>query len=386
MIINNPTRNYIYFNRKSNQIHYDLCEIINIDLIRNAILKAHVKNISNFFSRPDLYQEVIYGINLIPPRSRWYFDGNIFHCLNERNVSSNFKSQSSDLLQIAKRLSSVFDNKKIAIELSGGLDTSIVIGIMKHLGFDPFLVGMRSSRYELRTESFIQDKYAESFSKVSLLDASASLPFSNLKSTPLHQYPSSSSLYYMHALCIANECKKEEINVILSGMGFDALLCESVNKIENNTMPNNWYTWMLDDNWFKENIYSKYNMSYSSGAASQLIIKSIWALRKTQKEDLKKWWARNEFKEYLPTELVKYSYKADNSGGFLDGFLNSKNDISDIFNVAYDITKFKEFSTSELNALYANVHLVDENRDKLILGRVSFANWIYGLVRENIIH
>ena len=385
MIINNPTRNYIYFDRKTMHVHYVLYDVINLDLIRKANLKAHEKNISSFFSRPDQYQEVIDGISLVPPRSRWKFDGNKFHCLNERIVSSNFTNQKTELLQITKRLSSVFDNKKIAIELSGGLDTSIVIGIMKHLGFDPFLVGMRSSRYELRTESFIQDKYAESLKKVCLLNANDSLPFSNLKSTPLHQFPSSSSLYYMHAFRIAKECDKEGTNVILSGMGFDALLCESVDKIENNTMPNNWYTWMLDDNWFKENIYSKYNISYSSGAASQLIIKSIWALRKTQNEDIKKWWARNEFKEYLPAELVNYSYKADNSGGFLDGFLNSKSDISDIFNVAYDITKFKEFSKSELNDLYANVHLVDENKDKLILARVSFANWIYGLVRENII-
>lgn len=385
MIINNPTRNYIYFNRKSEQVHNDLSDLINIDLIRKSNLKAHEKNISNFFSRPDQYQEVIDGISLVPPRSRWKFDGNKFHCLNERIVSSNFTNQKTELLQITKRLSSVFENKKIAVELSGGLDTSLVIGIIKYLGFDPFLVGMKSSRYELRTESFIQDKYADSFKNVCLLNANDSLPFSNLKTTPLHQYPSSSSLYYMHALRIAKECEKQGTNIILSGMGFDALLCEGINKIENNTMPNNWYTWMLDDNWFKENIYNKCNISYSSGAASQLIIKSIWALRKTQNEDLKKWWARNEFMEYLPTELVNYSYKADNSGGFLDGFINSKNDIADIFKVAYDITKFEEFSVNELNDLYANVHLVDENKDKLILGRVSFANWIYGLVRENII-
>jgi hypothetical protein len=375
----------MYFNRKSEQVHIDLSDFLNIDLIRKSNLKAHEKNISNFFSRPDQYQEVIDGVSLVPPRSRWKFDGNKFHCLNERIVSSNFTNQKSDLLQITKRLSSVFENKKIAIELSGGLDTSLVIGIIKHLGFDPFLVGMRSSRYELRTESFIQDRYADSFKNVCLLNANDSLPFSNLKTTPLHQYPSSSSLYYTHALRIAKECEKQETNIILSGMGFDALLCESVNKTENSTMPNNWYTWMLDDNWFRENIYNKYNMTYSSGAASQLIIKSIWALRKTQNEDIKKWWARNAFKEYLPTELVNYSYKADNSGGFLDGFLNARNDISDIFNVAHEITKFTEFNQNELNALYANVHLVDENKDKLILSRVSFANWIYGLARENII-
>ena len=367
------------------QVYNVFYDLLNFDLIRKANLKSHEKNISSFFSRPDQQQEVIDGISLIPPRSRWNFDGNKFHCINERKVSTNYKNKISDLLLISKRLISVFDNKKIAVELSGGLDTSIVIGILKHLGYDPLLVGTRSSRYELRTETFVQDKFAQSFKNVCLLNDNDSLPFSNLKSTPLHQHPSSSSLYYMHALQIAKECDKEGTNIILSGMGFDALLCESLNKIENNTMPDNWYTWMLDDNWFKENIYSKYNMSYSSGAANQLIIKSIWALRKGQNEDLKKWWGRNEFKEYLPAELVNYSYKADNSGSFVDGFLNSKNDISDIFNIAYDITKFKEFSKSALNDLSANIHLADENRDKLILARVSFANWIYGLVRENII-
>ncbi len=385
MIISNPTRNYLYFNRKNNQILYNLLDLINIDLIRAANLKAHEKNISHFFSRPDQYQEVISGISLIPPRSRWNYDGNNFRCLNVNIVSSNYKSQISELLNICERLSSVIDNKKIAIELSGGLDTAIVIGIVKHLGFDPFLVGMRSPRYEHRTESFIQAKYADSFKNVCLLNADDSLPFSNLKSTPLHQYPFSSSLYYMHALRIAKECERKNVNTILSGMGFDALLCESVNKTENNSMPNNWYTWMLDDNWFRENIYSKYNMNYTSGAASQLIIKTIWALRKTQNEDLKKWWARTAFKEYLPTELVNYSYKADNSGGFLDGFLNSRNEISEIYKVAYEITKFKEFEKSELKPLYANAHIVDETKDKLILSRVSFANWIFGLVRENII-
>jgi hypothetical protein len=51
-------------------------------------------------------------------------------------------------------------------------------------------------------------------------------------------------------------------------------------------------------------------------------------------------------------------------------FLNSRNEISEIYNVAYEITKFKEFEKSELKALYANAHIVDENKDKLILSRV----------------
>jgi hypothetical protein len=92
MIISNPTRNYLYFNRKNNQILYNLYDLINIDLIRTASLKAHEKNISHFFSRPDQYQEVFSGISLIPPRSRWNYDGNNFRCLNVNIVSSNIRT------------------------------------------------------------------------------------------------------------------------------------------------------------------------------------------------------------------------------------------------------------------------------------------------------
>lgn len=385
MKINNPTRKILYYNYKTGKTYENLYNLLNTSIIRSSNLHAHNKNISNYYSRPDEYHHVLPNITIIPPRTRWYFDGKKFYLLNENSISPNYKSNISEFLHISKKLSSVLKNKKVAIELSGGLDTSIIIGIMKYIGFNPFLIGVKSNRYEFRTESLIQEKYAKSSSEVHLLDEDESLPFTKLKCTPLHSLPSSSSLYYMHALSIARECEKKKIDIVLSGMGFDVLLCEGTINFENNIIPRNWFNWMLEDYWFNHNVYSKHNMTYTSGASSQLIIKSILALRKAQNEDPKKRWARNAFKEFLPSELVHYSYKADNSGGFLDGFLNSRDDISEIYKVAYEITKFKEFEDSELNNLYVNAHLVDENKDKLLLSRVSFANWIFGLVRENVI-
>jgi hypothetical protein len=32
-----------------------------------------------------------------------------------------------------------------------------------------------------------------------------------------------------------------------------------------------------------------------------------------------------------------------------------------------------------------DIHLADDKKDKLLLARVSFANWIYGLVRDKIL-
>jgi hypothetical protein len=383
--INNPTRKYIYFNKSTGNIHDNLFELLNIGLIKNANLKAHENNISNYFSRPDKYQEVIEGIYPIPPRSIWKYEHDKFYNLNDRNIPSNITPDFAELLKIIEKLSKPFLHKKIGIELSGGLDTSIVIGLIKHLGFNPFLVGIKSNRYELRTESYIQEKYANKQANVCLKDSSESLPFSNLFSCPIHQLPSSTSLYYMHALQIAKESSERGINIILSGMGFDALLCENPIQENINLLPESWKSWMLDDNWFNENIYGKYGITYKSGAASPLLIKKVWAMRKGEGEDLKKWWGRKMFSDYLPKELVNYAYKADNSGEFLDGFLNSKNEISTIFKVAHEVTNLEELSQNSLDSLFHNVHLVDETKDKLILARVSFANWIFGLIREKII-
>ena len=383
--INNPTKKYIYFNKSTGKVHDNLLDVLNIDLVKNADLKAHEYNISNFFCRPDRYKEVVDGIYPIPPRSIWEFKDNKFYNVNSRSAPLNIKSDFGELLEIIDRLSKPLLHKKIGIELSGGLDTSIVIGLIKNLGIDPFLVGTKSNLYELRTESHIQEKYANDHANTCLINSDETLPFTNLLACPSHQLPSSSSLYYMHAFKIAQESSKRGVSVILSGMGFDALLCEHPTQENINLLPKSWKSWLLDDNWFNENIYNKFGITYKSGASSPIIIKKVWSMRNQEGEDLKKRWSRKVFSDYLPKELVNYAYKADNSGGFIIGLLRSKTEISEAFKAAHRVTQLKEFSQNSLDSLLNNVHLADETKDKLILARVSFANWIYGLVREKII-
>ena len=142
---------------------------------------------------------------------------------------------------------------------------------------------------------------------------------------------------------------------------------------------------MLDDNWFNENVYAKFGQVYKSAAASNLLIRAIWTMRQGQDKDVQKWWARRIFAEYLPYELTQFAYKADNAGNFINGIWRELDDIRMVFRTAYDITKRHEFTDTSLDALIMNVHDIDERQDKLILARVSFANWIYGLVRENLI-
>ena len=383
MIITNRKKNYIYFNKNTNKTHDNIFDLLNVDIVKFASLQNHEKNISNFFIRPDLYQEVLHGIYPIPPQTRWLYDEGKFFCLNDTSV--NFNTNFSDFLYTIRRLSSVLRNKKIAIELSGGLDTSLIIGLMHHLGINPFLIGIRSKRYELRTEAFVQDDFCKKFNNVQFINGEKTLPFTKITEAPRHQLPSSSSIYFMFAKLMAKECNSNNIDILLSGMGFDALLCDNIYSNGSNKVPNHWFKWVLDDHWFNENVYSKMNITYKSAAYSQLLIKLIWLLRSGQDEDSKKVWARNFFKDFLPKELVYYSYKADNSGGFLDGFLNAKKEIEKIFRLAYAVTEYKEFSPVALEDLYYNSHLVDEKKDKKIIATVSFAIWIYTLIRDKAI-
>ena len=385
MIINNSSRKFVYYDRKTNIIYDEIYDKINLSLVKKINIKAHDINTAQFYFRPDIYNEVIEGIIPIPPRTRWKYDSGRFSSLNNKYVSKNFRPEISELTYITKKICSVLFKKKIAIELSGGLDTSLVIGIIQDLGYEPSLIGITSSRYEYRTEAYIQEKFNKTNNTSLLINSYESLPFSNLKSTPLHQLPSPTSIFYKNVLLISNECSKKKIEIVLSGNGFDALLCENTENLKDNLLPENWYPWMLDDNWLNEYIFNKQNIFYSSAAGSQLLINCIYSLRKNQKEDLKKMWARRFFSKYLPIELVNFGYKADYSGAFLDGFLVSKKEISDIFEVAYDVTDIKEFSPSAFQNLYFDAHFPNEELDKLRISRVSLANWIFGLVRDRMV-
>ena len=381
----NTTNNIIYYNTTTNQTQVEIYDTIKKTQITSFNLDAHLRNISNYYLRPDKYLSVINGIYPIPPKSSWLYNGKYFTCLSSCFVNPNYKPNKLELLNTIDRLLQKIKNKKICVELSGGLDTSLIIGILKHFNLNPILVGSKSDKYEFRTETIIQEKFISEADKHFLNKNIEVLTFSNLKSTPLHQLPSSTSLYHNFANKNAEKAKSLGAEIVLSGMGFDLVLCENPKSEIENTMPNYWHSWMLDDHWFNEYVYNKYDLTYKSALSSQALIKNIWTLRQFENEDLKKWWTRNFFKEFLPLELVNFAYKADNSGEFMDGFLNAKNEIADLYKLAFELTKNKEFSTVAFDKLYESLQLSDENKIKLILGRVSFANWIYGLWTNKLI-
>lgn len=383
--INNPNKKVAYFDRATQSIRENIWDLLTFDRLRSANLMAHEHNVCRYIPRPDQYKEVLYGIVPIPPRSRWLYDGNIFVTNNNSSIQESSKADLTDLLLSVGRLLIPIKRKKIAVELSGGLDTSIIIGILDYLGVNPLLIGLKSDRYEFRTERAIQELFRKKFPSTQLIPHEENLPFKNLVNTPLHQLPSPSSVFHAQGIPIAKLCKQNEISILFTGMGVDALLCDSPNLNGHHKHPDSWFSWALDDNWFNESVYVQSGISCPSAASSNSIIQIIWSMRQGQAEDSQKWWARSKFASFLPSELVNFAYKADHNGLYLDGIWNAEDEIRTIFQTAFEITKFNELNQRSFYDLIRNIQCRDDKKDKLFLARASFANWINALARENVI-
>jgi Asparagine synthase len=380
--VNNRYNKYVYFDKESCLLHENIWDVLTLNRIRKANLSAHDFNTSLFVDRPDLYKEVIPGIIPIPPRSRWLYDGQSFISCNSASISKHQKADFDKLINTCRRLLGVIKKVPIAVDLSGGLDTSIIIGLIEQCNIRPFLLGFKNSRYEFRTELAVQNIYTNKFETALLLDNEEHLPFSSLTKTPIHQLPSSISLSHSMANQLALKYKENGIRIVFNGMGADTLLCDCPLQNGDQRHPESWFPWMIDNNWLNEYVFNAYGIEYRPAVASRLLVHLIWQMRKKEQEDFKKIWARRLFSKYLPTELVNYTYKADFSGLYLDGLWNATNEISEIFKVAHDITKYEEFKQSSLNNLLNNVQKNDDEQEKLIRSRISFANWIYGLARD----
>lgn len=379
-LIYNPHRTVAYYDAASGMLRREIWELLTLNKLRVANYKAHESNISNFIVRPDKHISVLNGIVAIPPRSIWLRDG-IKWSVFPSAGSSPKKTGLDEINQIVKRLLRVVGKKEMAIELSGGLDTSIIIGLLKSLAMSPLLVGFTSDKFEFRTEKYIQDLYAGNTDAV-LLPQTKCLPFSGLRSCPSHQLPSSTSIFYTHALTIADFCASKKIRLLLSGMGFDGLLCDSIPYQLTGRNVELWSPWTMDDNWFNEYVYSPKNIAYKSGAASRCLMRRLVALRAGENEDVQKRMARKLFENYLPVELVRYAYKSDSCTAFIEGFFENEKTVREIFGEARRITGSVEFKNDVIDVFLQNIQKNEDTTTKSILAKVSCATWLYCLSRD----
>lgn len=345
----------------------------------NNSLINHAHNSSSYICTPDKYRYVVENIVPIPPKSKWIFTVNGFVLKEPKKIFQRRTFNIDDFLISVRRQLRLLRDKKIGVQLSGGLDSSLIIGILRHFGIEPVLIGMSNKRYEFRTERVIQDILKTNALECTLINDDEYLPFTDLLNVPKHVLPSATSIFYSGEEKMSQLFKKGKVDLVFNGMGLDSILCLSPNDNENR---NHWYPFLFDDCWFSDVVYHPKNIHFTPSIKSHFLVNGIWNMRYSQVEDNTKQWARNIFNNFLPEELVKFNYKSDHVGLLIDGIKSNMDTIEYLFEFMYNKTRLLEFSKNEFKKLFNDYHLAEDNKIKIIFSRISYAVWIYSILKE----
>lgn len=281
------------------------------------------------------------------------------------------------LVEAAGVLFSRFQGRHIGVQLSGGVDSSIVIGLLKANRIPYSLVGLSTERYEFRTERHVQLKLADECGKAKLLDYEQSLPLSGLETVSSHAWPDLSCINFASDTCMAKACNELGIEVLFSGSGGDVILGTEVPE---NPADCNWHPQIFNYPWPKEVVYAKYGVELVSFFDDPQFINCIYNLRRGHSDDADKLWARRFFRDILPKELVDYTYRADFWGLYVDGLRKSLQTIRNLHKIAYELTCDAYFMKENLEELFAEDLLqVKKVIYQKIETRAAICSWINSL-------
>ena len=286
-------------------------------------------------------------------------------------------TEQKDFIEASQQFFNSFSGKHIGVQLSGGLDSSLIISLLQHLKIPFSLVGMTTDRYEFRTEKHIQSLYALYGKETVLLDYENYLPFTDLEVVPSHQYPDLLSANYAANKAMALECQKLGIEVLLTGNGGDNVFAEPISE---NPQECTWLPKGFTDGWLNDLVYAPYEIEVVPFYADKGILNTLYNLRLGEKEDNSKLWARNFFKDLLPQELTNYTYCADFWGLYVDGLLNAMPYIKELFKNAYRLTNNAYFSEERINKLLSQDLLnTKKTMYQEIEATIALAVWLKAL-------
>lgn len=257
------------------------------------------------------------------------------------------------------------------MQVSGGVDSSLVIGLLRFLDIPHFLVGMVSSRYEFRTERAIQEHLLSRSGSGALVDYESHLPLSALNNVPRSTSPDVALLAHSANQAMARVCQENEIDLLISGAGGDVLLGGDLRTGSPPCHPH-----FFQEPWSQEFVYAPAGISYHSFFSDPAIAGCLCALRAGQSEDNSKFWARQFFRDFLPERIVDSLYKTDFWGLYISGLTASLSDIRSLHAAALNATGSNYFSPSNLERLLArDLMECDQSLYQQLESRISAAVW-----------
>jgi len=367
LIIDNPKNTTAYYSLKDNSF-VDQSQKISKSLFTAESFAAHVENETILPIHLNEYQPVLPDIYPVPARTKWAFEDGSFGKL-KKNIKLSEGLTFESCLKNTKRLLKTTKGK-IAIEISGGLDSSIIIGMLEKLGYEPILIGTVSELYKFRTEKHIQETIAKKFKNV-ILSESFALQFTNLLETPAHFLPSYTSLHHNIGANTIKMLKEHDVKYVFQGVAFDSVL---VDAIDNNPNDLRWPT--LQDNWLHDYVFAPQGSAYIDIAALTPIKQMLLSLRNGQAQDNQKWWARKFFTNVIPPELSNYAYKANFGPLWWDGLQASSEQITHIVDTARQITALPVFENFKMQSLFDSMN---NGSGRVGFALLGYANWVHSL-------
>lgn len=322
----------------------------------------------------------ISGICAIPPKTSWRTARDRYDFVADlRSYAAKPTTLDRTLNYVRKFVSRLQHNELVGVELSGGLDTSIIIEFLMRWHVPIALVGMRSDRYEFRTERVVQEYFEKRSSKVGFYSDEEVPAFSRLDEVPPHPFPTINSLNFAQAQRRVELCRQMGITTLLNGDAGDRLLSFAPPEWKSfGRTPANWAFWNLAQSiWANQYFFQPNGIDYVSGFAMGAIPAHILQLRAGLYEDRMKLWARRQLSPYLPDILTNYAYKAFHDGWIIDGIMAARPVIRKISEVAFDVVHHSELVPKRMEeAASAFRNLQPQQRQRFLL-RLSLATWLY---------
>lgn len=308
----------------------------------------------------------------------YYSNQEISRADGTRDYKSFVPSSGMPFLKAAEVFFSKYSHESIGVQLSGGLDSTLIIGCLRHLGVPHTLIGYTTDRFEFRTERHVQELLLGNAAGL-LLNHDETLPFSGVRDVPPHQVPETVSLGHNIGARLADEAQRLGITLLLSGTGGDLLLGGDASASRCS-----WRISMFDNPFEQDLIYSPRRITCRSFYSDPEIASSIWTLRRGQREDSRKSWARRHFGNLLPMELVDYAYKADFWGLRIDGLSENKTGLLQLEEEAYDLTRMEYFRKNSIKPLLEMPNTQCEmDINQRIEARAAAAVWVVSLKRSS---
>lgn len=312
----------------------------------------------------------------IVPGTKWSQDHNSLK-LDLYTPVYTEKTTLSDFLELSAKYFEQLKAKRIGVHLSGGLDSGLIIAILKHLNIPFVPIGLKSDTFEFRTERRIQEILLE-WGEDGLLIDMHDVPFySDLTSIPKHQIPDEHIKSVASTKMLAKAFAERGCDVVLSGQGGDSLLVDEVISIKS-------LKFNINDEFINHTNNSRYyeplGLQLKSFFANRKIINFFSSIRLGQELDPKKLWIRFWAKKILPIELSEFSYSADFFGLSMQGLENARPTIKLLFEEAYDISHLANFSPKNVKRfLKQDVFSFEFNNYINYCGLISVACWYHSL-------